>query len=89
MNGFGDEGGRAIVQALRQNNIMKEIDLGANRMTDSVIKLLGSSLDAVTNLEEIHVSSIGNFSQQPSGVDSTFKHLSTPHTRLETEADMF
>lgn len=55
-NGFADDGGRAIIQAVRQVNIMKELDLSANRMTDSFLKLIAGSLDAVTNLEELHVS---------------------------------
>ena len=55
-NGFGDEGGRAIVTALRQNNSMKELDLGTDRLNDSVLKLLGGSLDVLTSLEAVHVS---------------------------------
>lgn len=56
-NGFGDEGGKAIVQASRQINVMKELDLSANRMTDGVIKAMSSSMDGFTSIEDIDVSS--------------------------------
>ena len=55
MNGFGENGGKALINSLRQNNVIKEVDLSANRITDSVVKLVGSSLDELEGLSVLLV----------------------------------
>jgi hypothetical protein len=55
MNGFGEEGGKALVTALTENSVIKEIDLSSNRITDSVLTYLTRSLDELPNLSVINV----------------------------------
>ena len=56
MNGFAENGGKALVQMLRQNNVIKKVDISANRITDAVLKSLSYSLDQFEGLTFLSVS---------------------------------
>ena len=54
--GFSDEGGRALVQAMKQNLAVQEVGLDACRLNDKTLKLHVNSLSSITDLRKLHVS---------------------------------
>jgi len=55
-NGFGEDGGCAIADALMANTTLKVLDLSANRLTQSVAVRLAKALGHNEVLEVLRVS---------------------------------
>lgn len=55
-NGFGEDGGLAIADALISNTSIKDIDLSSNRLTLAVAQRLAKALSSNETLEVLKVS---------------------------------
>lgn len=55
MNGFGEEGGIAIFEALRNQDSLEELDISANRLTDNVARVLSTIIPYNRHLKTLKV----------------------------------
>ena len=55
-NGFGDEGGKALINTLKVNHILKEIDLSNNRLSDAFIQSFRYNFSEIQGLAVLKVS---------------------------------
>ena len=55
-NKIGDEGGKAIGEALKVNTSLTQISLEGNKIGDEGGKAIGEALKVNTSLTEIHLS---------------------------------
>ena len=55
-NGFGDEGGKMLINSLKVNHILKEVDLSNNRLTDAFIKMFTFNLNEMQGVTVLKVN---------------------------------
>ncbi|XP_052770142.1 leucine-rich repeat-containing protein 74A-like [Mya arenaria] len=75
-NGFGDEGGKAVIQSFRKSGVIKALDLAANRMTEVVLKSLTHTRDNIESLCSLNLT--GNSFPARQTIDFLTGLLSSP-----------
>lgn len=55
MNGFGEDGGIALFEALKNQDSLEELDITANRLTDKVARVISTIIPYNRHLKTLKV----------------------------------